>query len=520
VLQGERISRTLTSAGSADTPAAQAAKTKSKENRGIFKAIEQVDRQFKRESQRKKTMELHATSWKWRLIYAAYELTHHRYFSYFVGFVIALNAVHIGVETNHEAHSAPGNEVKNEDHWLNIEVLFAVIFLAELILRLIAERREFFFDGWNCFDFLLVACSCFDTFILGMIEADSNHVKIITVLRIMRLVRLARIFRLLRFFKELWLLVSGIAGAMRTLVWAFLLLGVIIYVSAILLFQVLGQPYKDDDPDIDMYFGSLEITMFTNFQLITLEGWATICRVAMVHESWSWMFFVLYLSTTTFGIMNIVVAVIVENTVEQATKRQEDVHKKAEQEQKMAAEKISEIFVASDANHDGEVTKQEFCAAMEREDVMRYLQQIGIDVRQAENLFDILDYDESGSLDAQEFTQGVLKARGEAKARDLLTVQCDLWRYEQKFRKDLYELCENMNDKCSSVDEEVALIREDLLRIIQPSSATNGSNGAAYPATNGQAGLSATMPATIPQTGGVTEQSTKRNLESNAAAAE
>lgn len=479
-LKEDRVARTMSarhshgeSMESQNSGRKQQSKNKS-ENHGIKAAIEKADRETNAIQQRQRTIEMHNHSCSGRLSVAALGLIHHRHFSLFIGGIIALNAIHIGIETNHEAHRSPGEELSEEQHWVVIEILFAVIFLVELILRLIAERCDFFFDGWNNFDFLLVVCSCFDTFIIGMMDSDGKQLNIITVLRIMRLVRLARIFRLLRFFKELWLLVTGIAGAMRTLVWAFLLLGVLIYVCAILAFQLLGEPYREEDPDINMHFGSLEITMFTNFQLITLEGWPDICRIAMVHEGWSFLYFILYLSFTTFGIMNIVVAVIVENTVEQATKRQEDVQKRAEAEQRIAAQKISDIFVASDIDKNGEVTKDEFCAAMERDDVMRYLQQIGIDVRQAENLFDILDYDESGSLDAQEFSSGVMKARGEAKARDLLTVQCDLWRYEQKFRKDLYELCENMNSKCNTVDNEVALIKEDLLRITQPSGATNG----------------------------------------------
>lgn len=431
--------------------------------RRIFEAMDEVDKQAE-------LAEMSTTSGvKTSLRYRAIEITRHRRFTFFIGGVIAMNAIQIGVETNHRQNS-------DADHWVIIEIIFALIFFVELVLRLFAERSKFFKDGWNIFDLVLVACSCLDTFVLAFVDAGNGTMNIISILRIMRLVRLARIFRLLRFFKELWLLVSGIAGAIRTLVWAFLLMAVIIYVCAILFTRTIGQPYADEDPEIDMYFGSIDVSMFTLFQVLTLEAWADICRCAMKHEPWVWIFFLLYLSLTTYAIMNIVIAVIVDNTAEQAMKQKQDLHKKEEEEKRQAAQKISEIFLAADADKNGEVTKEEFLSAMEQEQVQRYLQQIGIDIRQAENLFDILDYDESGSLDAQEFSTGVMKARGEAKARDLLTVQCDLWRYEQKFRKDLYGLCESLHTKCSSVDEEVAHIRDDLLRILgcDPGAATNG----------------------------------------------
>ena len=55
-------------------------------------------------------------------------------------------------------------------------------------------------------------------------------------------------------------------------------------------------------------------------------------------------------------------------------------------------------------------------------EIIKALFEVGIDVKQAQQLFDILDYDESGELDAQEFIHGILRARGEAKAKDILQV--------------------------------------------------------------------------------------------------
>merc|ERR1719456_991080 len=60
------------------------------------------------------------------------------------------------------------------------------------------------------------------------------------------------------------------------------------------------------------------------------------------------------------------------------------------------------------------------------------LAEVGIDVRQAASLFEILDFDGSGVLEVEEFVEGVMKARGAAKAQDLLAVHCDVWRCEQR----------------------------------------------------------------------------------------
>jgi len=163
---------------------------------------------------------------------------------------------------------------------------------------------------------------------------------------------------------------------------------------------------------------------------------------------------------TTFAIMNVVVAIIVENTLDQAVHQKNDLQLKAEEERQKAASKILDIFNAADVDGDNEVTKAEFNQALERPDVVTYLHEVGVDVRQAGNLFDILDYDDSGALDASEFLEGVLKARGEAKAKDVLAVQCDMWRSEKKLMQDLASLKSVASHEYKALEKEVSQIKK------------------------------------------------------------
>jgi len=230
---------------------------------------------------------------------------------------------------------------------------------------------------------------------------------------------------------------------------------------------MVGNPYEEEDEAIATYFGSVPKSMFTLFQVMTTEGWAEVARTAMIHEPWTWFFFLFYLSLTTFAILNVVVAVIVENTLDQALHQKDELMKKAESEKQAACGKIFEVFRAADTDGNGELTKQEFMEALSRKDVMRYLHDVGIDVRQAENLFDILDYDESGNLDAHEFVEGVMKARGEAKAKDVLAVQCDMWRSEQKMRKELTEFVDSIAVRTDTFDAQLDHAKETLETMIR-----------------------------------------------------
>ena len=54
--------------------------------------------------------------------------------------------------------------------------------------------------------------------------------------------------------------------------------------------------------------------MYTLFQIMTLEGWSDgVVRPVMEVHPWAWMFFIPFILVTTFAVLNLVVAVIVNS---------------------------------------------------------------------------------------------------------------------------------------------------------------------------------------------------------------
>lgn len=151
-------------------------------------------------------------------------------------------------------------------------------------------------------------------------------------------------------------------------------------------------------------------------------------RTAMRLDPMIWLLFCVFISITTFGMMNVVTAVIVENTLEAALRQREDLVAKADKAKAKAMENIYHVFRVADKDGDGSLTKAEFQFALKRKDVIKWLHDVEIDINGAEGLFDILDYDGSGTLDSAEFVEGLMRARGGSKAKDVLQVQCEVWR--------------------------------------------------------------------------------------------
>lgn len=407
--------------------------------------------------------------------------------------LIIANAVYIGLETDLNPEGKLGAV------WLGLDVTFATLFSVELILRIKGTGgMKFIKDPWNAFDTILVFMAILDatinTVLMAGAGSDGNDsLGVFSAVRILRALRLARILRLLRFFKELWLLVSGVINSLRTLAWAWLLIVLIIYIFGIFTTRTLGQTYgcalkdrerllmeedvddssrflEECDPEMDVYFGTVPLSMFTFFQIITTEGWADIARRSMDKIGVMWIVFILFISITTFAIMNVVIAVIVENTLDQAALQRNDVMKKLDRDRSSALQRIYEVFQMSDKNGDQLVSRDEFMAALKEPEVMRNFHSVEIDLRGAEGLFDILDYDDSGSLDMTEFIEGCMRARGGAKAKDVLALQCDLWRTQQGVRVELQALREMMNRRFQRINEEFEPLRKYILGDEEPPS--------------------------------------------------
>ena len=87
---------------------------------------------------------MHIRAWLWWF-------TTHPYFERTVVVLIGLNAITLGLET------LPGVMAQWGDLLLTIDFAFIVFFTAEIVFRITAQGWRFFKNGWNIFDFAIVA---------------------------------------------------------------------------------------------------------------------------------------------------------------------------------------------------------------------------------------------------------------------------------------------------------------------------------------------------------------------------
>ena len=198
--------------------------------------------------------------------------------------LIVINAALLGLETWPAAMAAAGGLI------VAIDRAILAVFVVEIALRLFVHRRNFWRDPWSVFDFLVVA--------VALVPATGQFA-------VLRALRVLRVLRLLTMVPSMRRVVGALLSAIPGLGSIALVLLVIYYVFAVIATKMFGDAYP-------AWFGDLGQSLFTLFQIMTLESWSMgIARPVMEHFPYAWAFFVPFILVATFTMLNLFIAVIV-----------------------------------------------------------------------------------------------------------------------------------------------------------------------------------------------------------------
>ena len=220
------------------------------------------------------------------------QLVEHPRFQALTTTVIVLNAITLGLETSPSVMASFGAFLVALDH------AALAYFTVEVALRMVAHGRRFFPNGWNLFDLVIVATS---------LMPNSGNLSVLRALRILRALRLFSTVPSLR------RVVNALMTALPGMGSIAVVLGVLFYVSAVLSTKLFSSNFPD-------WFGSLGASLYTLFQVMTLESWSMgIVRPILEVHPWAWVFFVPFIVVTSFAVLNLFIGVIVSAIQEVAT---------------------------------------------------------------------------------------------------------------------------------------------------------------------------------------------------------
>ena len=237
---------------------------------------------------------------------------------HFITGLIILNAVVLGLETSRRAMDVAGELLAL------LNSLILAVFVVEIVAKLAASAR--FPPGWNVFDFVIVAIS---------LAPAAGPLAILRSLRILRVLRLLSTIKRLRMLVIADALPPGIG-------WTAALLLMMFYIFGVMGTELFGDAFPD-------WFGTLGASIYTLFQIMTLESWSMgVARPVMEQYPHAWLFFVPFILISSFMVLNLFIAIIVNATQEVHDLEQKEERDQANQRAHDERQEMLELLCAMD----------------------------------------------------------------------------------------------------------------------------------------------------------------------------
>ncbi|CAE7235015.1 unnamed protein product [Symbiodinium natans] len=338
-------------------------------------------------------------------------------FDFVMIIIILANAVTIGVE---QWIRVEGGNTK--DGPLNIlEHIFLVIYTLEIFLRFFVNGPlKAIRDHWVKFDTVLVILGWLVLWILPaaipMSEETGEYSGFLT-LRTLRLLRLARTARIITRMHELWMLVQMVTSCASTMIYTLLLLVTVLYLFSLLFVEVITNHPLAKSEGVDPlesafflvaneHFANLWVTMMTLVQFVTLDSMANVYKPLVKGDPGLALYFGGLVLVISIVLMNLITAVIVNSALEQASSNKEIQRIQENKRRKKTIDELHSMFSRLDHDGSGTITLAEIMEATEEDQML--LKKF-LTLESPLEIFRMLDIDNSGQLNIEEFCEGVIQ---------------------------------------------------------------------------------------------------------------
>jgi len=363
-----------------------------------------------------------------------------------MGFIIIINALFIGISMDMKTSDSQGI-------FQVFERLFLMLFLFELLLKIRMNGvRGHFGTFSNIFDTSLVAIDVV-TFLLEEFKLSVQKGNA-SMFRIVRLAKLTRVLRLLRspIFTDLLCMIQGMIGGMVTLLWSMVLYVIVIYIAALIFRDSIG---NSDNDAVREVFDSVPRAPYTMFRCsfgdCSTTGGTPIFEHVQLHHGTGWsVLYCLFTFTTTIGIFNVISAIFVESTME-AAKGLADRKKKQRLEDKDRWSICMTTFIGHIVQHMGisgeklsehveevyamDVPLHVIDEVCKEQAVIDALVNLDIEEDGVEQLSDIMDPDNGGTIRIIEILEVIRRLRGDPRRSDTVCIDLMLRSMQHEIAK-------------------------------------------------------------------------------------
>lgn len=379
----------------------------------------------------------------------ARKLVFHPKFEWVVSAILVLCSVVVGIEAS-EGMKRPKDD--QPPGFRALDVIFNLCFAIELFLRFSADYVYFVSRQnpgimWNLLDMTLVLFAVIEE--IATIAQSTGGVfdtSVLRTLRLVRLVRVARIVRLVRFFGDLRVMVNALKTSFRALLWAILLMLLVMYMYGVTFMQLAKnhlQVYDDDGNSLQVYYGSMGRTIGTLF--MTVSGgilWSDAVK-PLATIGWAMEpLFATFVVFTVFCCLNIITGIFVDNAMSSKRTDAMVIARESAKERRRFITDVSELFSKLDVFDRGELARADFDRMLAKDAVQNLFRKLTIplDGYGSAELWELFDTEGTGSVNEDEFANGVRQLQGNARSLDVLQLKKDT----QEISRQLQSLIRRM----------------------------------------------------------------------------
>lgn len=182
-----------------------------------------------------------------------------------------------------------------------VDSYICVIFVIELVVRITVSRLNFFKNGWNIFDFIIITLS---------LIASSG----IAAFRALRVFRVAEIINVSKHTK---IIVNSVIKSLPILIHVFLALSIVFLLFAISAIDLFGETVPN-------LFGNLRESSYTLMLILIGDQTVSVIKKVEIYHQYGYIFFVVYKIIMSFVILNLFFGVIV-GSLQKAINQEESV---------------------------------------------------------------------------------------------------------------------------------------------------------------------------------------------------
>jgi len=259
------------------------------------------------------------------------------------------------------------------------------------------------------------------------------------------------------FFRELRVMVESILECLIPLLWALLLLGLIQWIFAVYFIEIstdfirrefLENAAMRQDVGVVLLrtnFGSHWRALRSLYESLTGgRDWGSTADALLVtgyvHALIMYYF---YIALTTFAVLNVVTGIFVENANKMTLRDRDLVIQDIQVRKGQYINDTLDVFHEADRDGSGALTFEEFESHLSDPRVQAFFMSLELEAIEARRLFRLLDIDETGSVDAEEFVVGCMCLKGGAKTMDVAALFMEVRRVAKTIARilDRVETC-------------------------------------------------------------------------------